>query len=219
MKKLFCILFLSACLQASAQSFHKGALVTDLSYGFDAYAVHYTTELIYNGAVIGTSKTTDGAVSTGPTLGVQYGLAKWFGLGLRAKYDNYVTSKDSISGIKPTATGFEVGLMTDFHVVKREHFNLSLGLDLGISKLIYKTNDPNQNYLEVYGDGSWVNFRISPRYYFGRFGLGININIPTISYPHMTTSSKTLNSYVYSSWKASGFGMAFGVQYRFLNPR
>jgi hypothetical protein len=219
MKKIIIGLFAFMATAGQAQSFYKGALVADLAYGFDAYVVHYNTELRYNGSVIGTQKKIDGAASSGPSIGVQYGLAKWFGLGLRAKLDNYVTKEDSITHIKPTAKGFEFGLIADFHVVRREHFNLALGFDLGTSSLNYKTNDPASGYMEVYGRGSWVNFHIVPRYYFGRFGIGIGLNFPTINYPQMTTSDKTVNTYVFSSWKGSGFGMNFAIQYRFLNSK
>lgn len=219
MKKAILVLFAFASLVASSQSFYKGALVADATYGFDAYSVQYNTQYIYNGNVVLTQKKTDGAGSKGFSIGAQYGLAKWFGLGLRAKFDNYFTSKDSLTGITPKVTGFEVGLVADFHVVRREHFNLALGLDLGASHLRYQTNDPSANYMEIYGDGSWANLHITPRYYFGRFGLSASLNFPSINYPHMTTSSKTVNTYVYSSWKAVGFGMNFGIQYRFLSAK
>lgn len=214
MKKIILSLFLFSSLALSAQSFYKGALVTYLNYGFDAYAVHYHyglkgTNLTYD--------KTDGAVSTGPGLGLEYGLAKWFGLGLGAKFDTYVTSKDSVTGTKSSASGFEVGAVTNFHVVKKEHFNLVLGANLGYSTFRLKTNDAFGT--EVYGSGSWFNFHITPRYYFNRFGLSISLNFPKISYPNMTTSSSSINNAVFSSWNAGGFGMSFGFCYRFLDSK
>jgi len=71
----------------------------------------------------------------------------------------------------------------------------------------------------MYGEGGWTNFHITPRYYFKRFGLNVSLNFPRINYAHMTSNDKTLNTYVYSSWQATGFGFTFGIQYRFLNSK
>ncbi len=219
MKKIITAIFVLTGFALNAQSFYKGALVADLNYGIDVYKVTYTTQIIINNKVVLTDKTTDGAASKGFGIGAQYGLAKWFGLGLRSKFDNFYTSPDSTSGVKASANSFEIGAICDFHVVRREHFNLALGLDLGYSHLRYKTNDPSVKYLEMYGDGSWVNFHITPRYYFGRFGLSISLNFPKINYSNMTTSNDQINRYAISQWSGSGFGMNFGLAYRFLNEK
>jgi len=215
MKKLLLILAVFGVTQLSAQSFYKGALVADLTTGVDIYVVKYHYALRSNTSIDTT--VTDGAGSKSQTLGLEYGVLDWLGLGLRGKIDNYYTDKDKITGIKPSVKGFEVGALIDFHIARKEHFNFVTGFEVGYSNLLYKTNDPWGT--EIYGSGSWFNFHITPRYYFGRFGLEINLNVPIINYPNLTTSSKTINSYIVSSWKATGFGMNFGIQYRFLNSR
>ncbi len=215
MKKLIFIFCFAASFATNAQSFYKGALVADLTTGIDVYNVKYKYALRSNTSIDTT--VTGSAGSRGPTIGLEYGVSKWLGLGLRAKIDNYYTEADKITGIKPSVKGFEIGALVDFHMVRKEHFNFFAGMELGYSNLLYKTNDAFGT--EIYGSGSWFNFHLTPRYYFGRFGIGISLNFPVINYPDMTTSSKTINSYIVSSWKATGFGANFGIQYRFLNER
>jgi hypothetical protein len=179
------------------------------------YNVAYHYALKSNSSIDTTTHSGAGSKSFG--LGVEYGVLNWLGLGLCGKFDNYVTSKDAVTGTQPTAGGGQLGAIINFHVLRKEHFNLVLGINGGYSHLTYKTNDYWGT--EVYGDGSWMRFSITPRYYFGRFGIEASLNFPTINYPNMTTSSKTLNNYIVSSWKGSGTGFYFGIQYRFLNSK
>ncbi len=202
-------------MQLNAQSFYKGALVADLNYGFDIYTVK--SHVSYKNNIIPDENTTDGAVSTSPNLGVEYGVLNWFGVGIRGKFDKYVTSKDSASGITPKANGTEVGLIVNFHLLRKKVFNLIAGFEGGYSHLLYRSNDIMGT--EAYGDGTWINLHLTPRFYFGRFGISTSINVPFINYPNMTTSNTNFNSIVSWSWKATGFGMNFGVQYRFFKEK
>jgi hypothetical protein len=215
MKKIILAVFALASFAANAQSFYKGALVADLNWGVEVYNVAYHYALKSNTNIDTT--THSGAASKSFGLGVEYGVTNWLGLGLCGKIDNYVTSKDAVTGTQPTAGGGQFGAIINFHVLRKQHFNLVLGINAGYSHLTYKTNDYFGT--EVYGDGVWSRFSVIPRYYFGRFGIEASLNFPRINYPNMTTSSKTLNSYIVSSWKASGVGFGFGVQYRFLNSK
>lgn len=215
MKRFLLLAFAFPAIGLFAQkSFYKGALVTDLNFGFDAYAVHYHTE-IKNTSY--SHDTTDGAASHNWGIGAQYGVTNWLGLGLRAKFDNYYTSVDKNTGYRSTVKGNEIGAIIDFHVVRGKVFNLALGIDAGRSGLKFWFNDPDNT--RIYGSGSWFDLHITPRFYFGRFGISTTLYLPWISYSNMTTSSDVINDFLITKWKANGFGINFGVQYRFLKDR
>jgi len=211
MKKIIACLFIFISFAASAQSFYKGALVTDLNFGFDAYRIKQHSVDKNTNKV---TDTTNGAAAKNISIGGEYGVHKLLGLGLRIKYDKYVTEKDSASGFTPTAGGVEVGLLANFHVLRKEHFNLSIGVDLGYSGFIYNLND-GQN-TQVYGNGFWYDFHITPRYYFGKFGLSATLYFPGIRYPNLTSNDEDFNKSTSISWKSSGVGFNLGLQYRFF---
>ena len=218
MKKIIFVLMGFASLQMSAQSFYKGALVASLNYGIDIYNVK--EHLVYKGSAINgpaPKDTTDGAGAHGLRLSAEYGVVDWLGVGLSGKINTYLTSKDKTTGITPTASGGEIGLLVNFHMLRKQKFNLSGGFDLGYSHLTYRSHDALGT--EVYGDGSWFNLHITPRLYFGRFGINMTLNFPFINYPNLVSSDATFNKDYSFSWKSTGWGMNFGVQYRFLNPR
>jgi len=212
MKKTILIAFLSfVTLHVNAQSFYKGALVTDLNVGFDAYRIQqHSVDKNTNKA----TDTTNGAAAKNISIGAEYGLHKLFGLGLRVKYDSYVTEKDSASGFTPTARGMEVGLLANFHLLRKEHFNLSLGIDMGYSGFLYDLNDGRNT--QIYGKGLWTNFHITPRYYFGKFGLSAALYFPGLRYPDLTSNDENFNKSTSIAWKARGVGFNLGVQYRFF---
>ncbi|MGP8214126.1 MAG: hypothetical protein ACLQQ4_01045 [Bacteroidia bacterium] len=208
MKKLL-VLFASVIIlqHLNAQSFDKGSLVISANCGLDAYAIK---EHNVNKATNTSQDTTGAAASTNFNLGAEYGVLKWLGLGLQFKLDNYIHNDSSVS----SAIGFEVGVIVNFHIVRTQHFNLVAGCDFGISNLTI--NLPENNY-QIYGSGTWADFHITPRFYFGRFGLNANIYFPVINYPDLSTNVETFNEYIAASWKASGFGATIGIQYRIIN--
>lgn len=206
------IIFLSFfTIQVSGQSFYKGALVTDLNFGFDAYKIRQHSVDKNTNKI---TDTTNGAAAKNISIGAEYGVHKLIGLGLRVKYDRYVTEKDSASGFTPTAGGVEAGLLANFHLVRKEHFNLSVGIDLGYSGFIYNFNDGLNT--QIYGNGFWYDFHITPRYYFKKFGLSATLYFPGIRYPNLTSNDEAFNKNTSISWKSSGVGFNLGLQYRFL---
>jgi hypothetical protein len=222
MKRALPVFILLTALQVSAQktsqegkSFYQGALVADANYGIDIYNVHYHYET--KTTPVGKYDTYDKAGSKSFSLGAQYGVTNWFGVGLRGKFDNYIVSQDSVTKLTPKVTGFEIGVVTDLHAIRAKHFDLSAGLDLGYSNFVYKANDPSGN--ELYGSGLWTNVHIVPRVYFGPVGFNIAINFATVQYKNMTFSSTTLNQYINPTWRGSGGGVTFGIQYRFFKPK
>lgn len=215
MKKSFLLLGTALFLQtANAQSFQKSSLVLTANYGLDIYSIEQKTRL-YN-VSNSTQSQTSTAGSTNYNFEGEFGLFKWLGVGLHFKLDNYITSKDS-SGYKPTAIGFETGVLVNLHLIRATHFNLLVGGNFGFSTLTYNVDAFND---QVYGDGSWIDLHASARFYFGRFGFNLNFYKAFINYPSLTTNNSSwgLGESVITSWYATGtFGGTIGIQYRILN--
>lgn len=214
MKKILLLFTCIISMQVFPQSFYKGALVFDANVGIDAYSVDYKYKLKNTNLV---NEQKNGAASSNFNLGLEYGLTNWFSLGLRGKFDNYFTKRDSTTHSTPTAKGTELALIINAHVVKTEHFDLPLGIDLGYSHLNYAQNDIGNN--QIYGSGSYFNIHVNPRLYIKRFGFNLNLAVPFINYSNMTSNNSTFNQYVLANWKASGFSMGLGIQYRFLSAK
>lgn len=207
MKKILAIVILIFSSQLFGQSFYKGAFVINANVGIDAYAVKYHYQLI------GTNYTHDennGAAAANIGLGAEYGFNKWFGLGLRGRFNNYATKYDSTTHATPTAQSIDLALALNAHVVHVTHFDLPLGFDVGYSHLVYQ----NSNDI-VYGNGPYFNLHINPRFYIKKFGFNINLAIPFVHYNDMTSNNSLFNQYILADWKAAGFSFSFGIQYRF----
>jgi hypothetical protein len=204
----------SVFAQAPENSFYKGALVIDANTGLDIYSVKQHYEI--KGTTY-SKDTTNAAGSHGPNFGIEYGVLNWLAVGVRYKYDTYYTGKDKYTGITPSVFGTELGLSVNAHPVRVKHFDLITGINFGHSGLKYHTHDAFGT--EIYGSGTWVDLHVIPRVYFGPVGISINFSVPFINYKNMTTSDDHLNSFFFSSWKATGFGLGIGVSFRFLKPR
>jgi hypothetical protein len=216
MKKVFIFFICLISGSLFSQSFYKGALVVNVNAGVDAYAVKYHYQLI-NTNQTQSHDETDGAASYNFNLGVEYGFNKWFGIGLRGRYDTYFTKRDSTTHSTPKANGIEAALALNAHVVHVRHFDLPIGMDFGYSHLNYAQNDAGNN--QIYGNGSYFNLHINPRFYIGKFGFNVSAAIPFINYSSMTSNNSTYNQYVLANWKAAGVSFGIGVQYRFFEVK
>jgi hypothetical protein len=214
MKKTLTLIICIVSLHVFSQSFHKGALVFDANTGIDVYGVKYHYQLKNTNT---THDESNGAAAYNFNFGLEYGLFNWLGVGLRGKFDHYFTSQDSTTHTTPTVKGYEIALLVNAHVVHTNHFDLPIGFDLGYSHLNYFENDISNN--QIYGNGSYFNIHINPRFYIGRFGFNINTAVPFINYSNMTSNNAIYNQYILANWKAVGFSFGFGVQYRFLKAK
>jgi len=215
MKKILLLVVSVVLLQhANAQSFQRGSVVATVNYGVDVYSV-YQTYSAYN-VPNSTSSKTSAAGSTNWNIEGEYGLFKWLGVGIHLKLDNYFTSKDTNTGYKPTAIGFEGGVLINAHLIRSQHFGLLIGCNLGFSTLNYTADAFND---QIYGDGSWTDLHLSTRFYFGRFGINLNFYDPVINYKSLTSNNSNwgLGETVLASWLGKGGGASIGIQYRFIN--
>jgi hypothetical protein len=210
MKKIvvcFSAFIFSFSLTSKAQTFQRGSLIVSASYGFDIYHLqlhevnnYYTPPQTVN--------TTGGAGSGNANLGAEFGVTNWLGLGVQFKLDSYLHSSNVTQ-----ANGFEGGLIINAHIVRHLHFDFLAGLNLGASSLTITWNDGYND--QIYGSGSWGDFHITTRIYFGKFGVSATLYFPTINY-NLSSNNEIFNTYIADTWKASGEGLNIGVQYHFL---
>jgi hypothetical protein len=214
-KIALCFICISS-LQVFSQSFYKGALVFDLNTGIDVYGLKFSYKTKNINPPKDTS-TVGAAASSNFNFGLEYGLNNWFGLGIKAKFDKYIAGKDSATHSAPTIRGIELAAVANAHVLRLHHFDLPLGIDLGYSNLNYHLNDVGNN--QIYGNGSYFNFHINPRFYIRRFGFNLNFAVPVITYSSLTSNNVTFNKYILADWKAAGISLGVGIQYRFLSAK
>lgn len=210
MKKLSVILFFtlssSFFISLSAQTFQTGSLIVSASWGIDYYKLQ---EHLENHATGQTIDTTGAAASRAFSLGGEFGVAKWLGLGLQFKLDNYYHG-----GNVASAVGFESGLIVNAHIIRHLHFDLLAGLNLGFSTFTLTWNDGYND--QLYGSGNWDDIHFTARLYIGKFGFSSTLYFPVINYANLTFNNDLLNEYIGASWKAQGEGLNFGIQYHFL---
>lgn len=202
------------CVLLSAQSFKRGSLVLDVSTGLEIYNTRLDVTVKDPFSKRDTSYN-DKAASTNYAVSAECGLSKRIGIGVRFKANKYFTDPDSVSKKKPDVRSNDLLILLNFHPVVRKHLDLVLGADFGGSVFNYKANDSLGLVLK--GNGSFVSFYINPRIYFGRFGINFKVYAPFNNYSKLTTNNDQFNDYVaISKWKGNGFGLSFGIQYRFF---
>lgn len=207
---IFIIFFISSVV--NAQSFDKNLLVIHSNFGIEIYNTTYNYKTKNTNYVANTTKT-DRAASKNFNLGAEYGLHKLFGVGLNFKNNNFFTSKDTTTNITPTANSFDIALVASLHAITAKKFDLLIGGEFGYSKLTYKANDPTNLILK--GDGTFGTIFLSPRIYFGDFGINFKFYAPFVNYTKMKTNNEDYNYYIISKWSGSpGFGCSFGIQYK-----
>lgn len=218
MKKIYLsTLIVISSIALNAQSFHKGALVTELNTGLEIY--NTTLKVRYNNYnPVRDTVQTDKAANTNFGLAAEYGLHKRFGVGLRFKTNKYFTSKDSVTKRKPDVRTNDIVVVLNYHPIVTKNFDLVLGADIGYSTFKFKANDSLNIILS--GGGSYVSLYVNPRIYFGRFGINFKLYAPFTNYNNLTTNNADFNKYAtITKWKGSGFGLGFGIQYRFLENK
>ncbi|MBL7911508.1 MAG: hypothetical protein JNJ41_10680 [Bacteroidia bacterium] len=218
MKKVYLSsLLIIISLVLNAQSFYKGALVTEVNTGFEIYNTVLKIKIKDPNRERDTVQE-DKAGNTNFGLAAEYGLHKNFGVGVRYKNNKYFTDRDSVTHIKPEVKTNDILVMLNYHPVSTKHFDLVLGADVGYSTFKYKAND-SLNII-ISGGGSYVSLYLNPRIYFGRFGINFKIYAPFTNYNKLTTNNDDFNKYIaITKWKGQGFGMGFGIQYCFLENK
>lgn len=199
------------CLHSSAQSFHRGAMVIDLNTGIE----FYNTSLNYRlqGTAFNSDTTVNGrAANSNLALGVEVGLGKHFGLGIRGKANQFFEDVDAVTNKNTSITSTDLMLTVNIHPVVRKKFDLILGSDIGVSGFNFTMEDLENTI--VSGNGSFVTVYLNPRLYLGRFGFNLKTYVPFVNYRNLESNKSDIDEFIVEKWKGSGFGVTLGVQVR-----
>jgi hypothetical protein len=206
MKTFFSVTAFFIFISLSAQSFDKGVKVVEAQFELGAYSTTSHDKI---------NNTTDDKNGTATKIvngSFEYGVLPWLGVGTKVQYDIYF-SNDSVTP-KPTAHSFDWSATGNVHVVRKDHFDLVLGANFGVSFFHYGLNDPLNS--QANGTGSWIDLHLSPRFYFGdHFGINLNFAYANFNYPNVVEKSSAQTSINAFSLKGSGGNFGAGLQFRF----
>jgi hypothetical protein len=204
MRHVTILALLFVCGGLSAQrGHHLGSIVLDVNTGIEAY---HTTNRYTQLTTEGFRDTTVDAEAGNAhgSVGLEIGIGKFVGVGVRAKTSTFFRSLDAVMNARGDVSANDLLLMINLHPLPFKRFDLVLGSELGISKLRMDVNDIYQTMI-IY---------VSPRFYLKRLGFNLRAALPVFNYDDLAQSQVT-GQYLLSKWKASGLGVSLGVQYRF----
>lgn len=204
-------LFFIAFNTLTAQSFYKKALVFDAKLGIDVYDTEYYYKVLSTG---NDTTETGKAVNRNFSLGLEYGVLDRLGIGIRAKFNDYFADPDKVTKKDPEITSLDYMATVNFHMIKKNVFNLFIGADFGGTHLKYISN--NKDNLNIYGDGYYINLHLSPRIWIKRVGILFDISMPYTNYQNLTTNNTDINKSILSNWKGLGYNFNIGLMCRFF---
>lgn len=213
MKKLT-YLFLICSSISFAQSFHKNALVFDVNGGIDIYNTKLSVHNKNNGT---DTVLNDKAGNFNYHLGMEYGLHKNFGLGIRYRGSNYFVDNDSTKSGESIKSN-DVLLMMNYHPYSSKGFDLVLGGDIGLSSIKFNIGDKEGT--KLWDNGLSYSFYLNPRLYIGRFGFNGKLSLPFYNYSSLDSNNEQFNKD--QSYKLSGlpgWSFSLGIQFRFLKEK
>ncbi len=212
MRKIGLISFLFfTSLGINAQSFHKRAVVFDLNTGIEFYntTLNYkTNRLSFNGDTVVLSKAGNANVS----LGVEIGLGKRVGIGLRGKANQFFSDVDAVTEKNTDITSTDLLFMINIHPVVRKKLDIILGSEFGVSGFNVRMEDLDHTLIS--GNGGFFSVYLNPRVYLGRFGFNLKTYLPFVWYQDLKSNAQEFDKFLLSQWKGNGIGVAVGVQVR-----
>lgn len=205
----FIFLFLFLVDLTRAQSFHRGGVVVDLNSGIE----FYNTSLNYN--VSNAVKNRDTSVvsqaaNVNLAFGIEVGIKKHFGIGLKGKANQFFQALDAASKNKATIKSSDLMLFLNLHPIVRKKLDLIIGTDLGWSALNFNVYSFKNN--QIQGNGLFLTGYVNPRIYVKRWGFNIKAYLPFVTYQNLNAGADNLDKYILSKWKGNGFGVSIGVQ-------
>jgi hypothetical protein len=196
---------------ATAQSFHRRAVVIDLNTGFEFYNTTLNYKIDDPNFVRDTIISGE-AGNTNFALGVEVGLGKHFGVGVRGKANRFVSDIDAVTQSRVDARSTDLMLTINIHPVVRNKFDLILGSEIGLSGFNFNVNDVENTVIK--GTGSFFTVYLNPRIYFGRFGINLKAYVPFTTYNDLDASNKSADDFFIDKWKGNGIGASIGIQLR-----
>jgi hypothetical protein len=212
---LLSVIFLCLLVPCGAQSFHKGAVVLDLNTGFEVYNTMNSYSIRRSDQKHDTT-VKDIAGNGNFAMGVEIGIRKRFGIGLRGKTNTFFRNVDAVTHNRADIRTTDMLLILTYHPFIRNKFDMVIGADLGFS--IFNSTSHDIYSTVVKGNGAFAGIYLNPRFYFKRFGVNFKTYVPYINYSALSSEQSQADRYIISKWQGSGFGISIGVQYRFFKP-
>jgi hypothetical protein len=156
--KLF-LLFIITFLQTNvkAQAFKFGTIAADAGIGGGLYGIRAYSP------VNQTEQFGIGAIGTMPRVNAEFGVAKFFGVGVSYRRGTY--GKSGTNKLR----GTDAMVRANFHVEnKNKKFDLPIGVGYGLSN--FNGDLSATEYLRA--KGGILNVHVSPHFYFGKY-IGI----------------------------------------------
>src|SRR5204863_8908415 len=128
---------------------------------------YYQTRQGYERVVLQTGHDTaikSQAGSTHFTAGLEVGLGKHFGIGVRGKMNSFISDMDNVMRKKPEITSRDFIVSLNLHPIVRENVDVILGADLGVSTVEMNYNDLSDT--KVTSVGTYVAHYLNPRISF-----------------------------------------------------
>lgn len=211
MKKISVILLFTALtIQAYSQkSFSGGSLIFSANYGIDGNIAnqHYINPPENGGQTLNGT-----APSSNLSIGAEYGLLNWLGLGIIGRFDNYYPESNDVTHTTPSAGAVDLGGTVNLHILRMTHADILGGFDWGVSQFTYNVNDGLNT--KAYGNGHWSDIHATARLYFGRLGFNLTLYVPTMTYNSLQNNSTQPGQYIVNYWKSTGYGASVGLQYK-----
>lgn len=201
MKTKLCFLFTLALLQAGlrGQSFRFGTISADLGVGGGIYGISGYSPV---------NKTTVsgiGATGTLPRLNAEFGIARFFGVGVSYRRGTYGKSGgDKLRGTDMMVCG-------NFHLAnKKDAFDLVIGAGYGFSNF----NGPQGSGKYLNARGGILNIHVTPHLYFGKYVgmfMGFSYNKHLFNKVEAYDGTTLYTEADGATWKMGGLAFEFGV--------
>jgi len=201
------IIFFLTLVHGWSQSFRLGTVVLDFNTGLEGYSSTSTYTQTGNDTVVKWFTT-----NSNLSFGIELGLGKRFGIGLRGKANNFARELDQVTNSRADVNTKDLTMIVNFHPINRKKFDLAIGSELGLSKLFIDVN--NLSNTQIMGKGGYYAFYLNPRVYFGRLGINLKTYLPFLNYKDLLSQDAGPGNYILTRWKGSGFGVSLGVQLR-----
>jgi hypothetical protein len=195
----------------TAQSYHKGSIILDLNTGIEIYNFNSSYHAVSVAGLPDTS-ISDQIGNSSQALGLEFGIGKYVGVGLRAKTSVFFDNLDRITNSRGDMNTRDLMVMVNLHPLVVKNFDLVLGAEAGLSQLRLDMNNPAGTTLE--GKGGSVAIYVNPRLYLGRFGLNLKTYLPVIRYGKLRSEDSEAGTYILSALEGSGLGLSLGIQLR-----
>lgn len=204
-----CIAFINCCI--AQKSFYGGAFVINTNFGVDG---NVTSQHIFATPENAAQTLNGTAPSSEYSLGAEYGLFNWLGIGFIGRIDNYFTPSGQTSASTITRGATDIGGTGNIHIIKWKHLDAFAGYDFGVATIMYNNNSGVTSPSTT--TGTWSDIHATGRIYFNRFGFNLSLYVPGMSYNNFKAGSTNLGQYTINNWKSTGYGASLGLQYRIL---